>query len=138
MKNTLMPPATSESSPGDPVHPTEIQLPPRDLGLEYVTRYFEEVHYLYWLYPATFHVRLENTYISREAVSASWMCSLYAIFALGSQKTLGMRRSLDGRSSYDYLAMAKSLISRVCDEANLDSIRAHILLVSSVGMDLNS
>ena len=72
MKTTALPPATSESSPGDQVHPTEIQLPPRDLCLEYVAKYFEEVHCLYWLYSSEqFHTRLENTYSRREPVSAS-------------------------------------------------------------------
>ena len=130
MKTTALPPATSESSPGAPVHPTEIQLPSRYAASEYVNRFFEEVHCLYWLYPTeSFQSRLANTYSNRERMTASWLCSLYALFSIGAQRSTNLGQTFDSRTSYDYLLMAKSLVSRVCDEADLDSIRAHILLV---------
>jgi len=70
--------------------------------------------------------------------SASWLCSLYSIFALGSAGTSeegavasaylardsGSLVSSDPRSSKDYLALAKSLVPRVCDEADVDSVQA--------------
>ena len=75
-----------------------------------------------------FHTRLENTYSSRGPATASWICSLYAIFALGSQNSTEASSQIGGYSSSDWLALAKGLVSRVCDEADLDSVRAIILL----------
>lgn len=130
MKTTSLPPTTPESTPGSILH-TDVHLPPRDLCFQYVSRFFDEVHCLYWLYSSEqFHTRLESTYSNRAPATASWVCSLYSIFALGSQNPSNSSASIDGKSSSDWLALAKGLISRVCDEADLDSIRALILLVS--------
>ena len=128
MKTTSLPPNTPGSTPGSVLH-SEITLPPREQCYQYVSRYFDEVHCLYWLYSSEqFHTRLEHTYSSRSPATASWICSLYSIFALGCQNSTDASPSIDGYSSSDWLAMAKGLISRVCDEADLDSIRALILL----------
>ena len=123
-----MPPATPESLTGiDQIEP--MQLPSRDACLQYVTIFFDEVHCLYWLYSSeAFHTRLEATYSDLGAsATASWRCALYSIFALGSQK---LSAAIDRRSSADYLSLAKSSVSKVCDEADLDSVRALVLLVS--------
>lgn len=129
MKTASLPPTTPESTPGSVPH-TEIQLPPRELCFQYVSRYFDEVHCLYWLYSSEqFHTRLEHTYSYRMPATASWICSLYAIFAMGSLNSTNASHSINGKSSSEWLAMAKGLVSRVCDEADLDSVRALILLV---------
>ena len=119
MKTSTLPPNTPGSTPGSILH-SEISLPPRDHCLQYISRYFDEVHCLYWLYSSEqFHTRLERTYSSQAPATASWICSLYSIFALGSQNSIDAHPSMHGRSSGDWLAMAKELIPRVCDEADL-------------------
>ena len=128
LKTTSLPPNTPGSTPGSVEH-SEIHLPSRERCFEYVSRYFDEVHCLYWLYSSEmFHTRLENTYSSRAPATASWICSLYAICALGSQNSTNDNPQIEAYSSSDWLSMAKGLVSRVCDEADLDSVRALILL----------
>ncbi|ETN46375.1 uncharacterized protein HMPREF1541_00559 [Cyphellophora europaea CBS 101466] len=128
MKTMSLPPATPDSSAAS-ISQGDIQLPSKPLGYQYVNRYFDEVHCLYWLYSSEqFHTRLENTYASRSATSASWVCSLYSIFALSSQYPSNAEAGIDLRSASEYLTLAKSMVPRVCDEADLDSIRALILL----------
>jgi hypothetical protein len=132
MKTTSMPPASPESTPGS-VPYGEIQLPARDVCFRYVSQYFDEVHCLYWLYSSEqFHTRLEQTYSYPAPSAASWICSLYAIIAMGSLNSKDPSNSIHNRSSGEWLALAKGLVSRVCDEADLDSVRALILLASSI------
>jgi hypothetical protein len=132
MKTTSLPPATPESTPGS-VPCGEIHLPSRNLCFRYVSRYFDEVHCLYWLYSSEqFHTRLEHTYANHAPSSASWICSLYSIIAMGSLNVSESSTSIDGRNSGEWLALAKGLVSRVCDEADLDSVRALILLVRTI------
>ena len=103
------------------------------------------MHCIYWLYPVEqFHARLDDTYITGGgAATSSWLCSLYSIFALGaasgenSKSTLyadlvseEARTNPDLKTSDDYLALAKTLIPAVHDEADIDSIRALAILVS--------
>ena len=122
-------------------------LPPREYCNHYVTRFFEEVHCIYWLFPIEqFHARLDETYASTgDAVSSSWLCALYSICALGAASESGpvklpfddlvpeeLQRYPDAKSSNDYLALAKALVPAVHDEADLDSIRALAILVSSI------
>ena len=77
------------------------------------------------------------------ATTSSWLCSLYAIFALGAASGENSRSVLyadfvsdearmnpDLKTSEDYLAMAKALVPAVHDEADIDSIRALVILVS--------
>jgi hypothetical protein len=60
-------------------------LPPRDCCNYYVSRFFEEVHCIYWLYPAEqFYARLDETYAGCVTPSRPWLCSLYSICALGA------------------------------------------------------
>jgi len=61
------------------------------------------------------------------SLSSSWLCSLCCIFALGSMES---GNSYNTMVSSDYLAIAKDMVPEVCDEADLDSVRALILLVS--------
>lgn len=128
MKTMSLPPATPDSSTTS-INQNDVQLPPKLLGYKHVNRYFDEVHCLFWLHSSEqFHTRFETTYANRAANSASWICSLYSIFAMSSQYQTGTDAGVDLRSAAEYLAMAKSLVPRVCDEADLDSIRALILL----------
>lgn len=110
-----------------------IQLPPKIVCMRYVSRYFEECHCIYWLYSSEqFYTRLEATYADHETPCAfSWMCSLYCIFAIGELNDSPDERVAGGVSGEDYLDMAKALLSDVCDEASLDSLRGLILLVST-------
>jgi hypothetical protein len=128
MKTMSLPPATPDGSIASiPQH--DAQLPPKSLGYQYVNRYFDEVHCLFWLYSSEqFHTRFENTYTSRASSSASWLCSLYSIFAMSAQYQTTTGSEVDLRSATEYLALAKATMPKVCDEADLDSIRALILL----------
>ncbi|KAH9220545.1 aldehyde dehydrogenase [Leptodontidium sp. 2 PMI_412] len=127
----------------EPVSPSNPYLPPRQYCDYYVSRYFEEVHCIYWLYPIEqFHARLDDTYMrGGGAATSSWLCSLYAIFALGAASGENSKSILyadfvseearmnpDLKTSDDYLALAKALIPAVHDEADIDSIRALAIL----------
>ena len=117
-------------------------LPSRQLCDIYISRFLEDVHCTYWLYPveALLH-RVDNTYSeSAPSSSSSWMCSLYTIFAIGAANYAGDNgnspppdwpAALDTKTSEDYLALAKQLIPTVYDEADIDSIRAMAIMVIS-------
>lgn len=124
--------------------PTRPYLPPREYCDYYVARFFEEVHCIYWLYPIEqFHARLDDTYVTGSgAAASSWLCSLYAIFALGAASNENSQNPLindfvpsetrwipDAKTSESYLALAKALIPAVHDEADIDSIRALAIFV---------
>lgn len=147
LKTALLPPTPSASSilTPDSGRMEIVYLPPRQNCALYVKRFFSEVHCLHWFYSSEqFHNLLERTYQEHGVTaSASWLCSLYSIFAMGSATPLedediadfdpsesqDRRHSTGLISSSQYLAMAKSLVQRVCDEADLESIRALALLV---------
>lgn len=116
--------------------PQNIQLPSKSACMRYVSRYFEESHCIYWLYSSEqFYARLEMSYANANQdippCSFSWMCSLYCIFAVGELSDLPTEHMAEQFGGEDYLDMAKALLSDVCDEASLDSLRALILLVSN-------
>ena len=128
MTTVSLPPATP-SSPTSHKSQQGAWLPQKELCLEYVSSYFRDVHCLYWLYSSeAFHTRLERMYSNvSSSLSSSWLCSLCCIFALGSMES---GNSYNTMVSSDYLAIAKDMVPEVCDEADLDSVRALILLVS--------
>lgn len=127
MRTVALPPATPQSPQASNAE-VHIRMPPRTLGYQYINQYFREVHCLYWLYSSEqFHTRFENSYMNTHQ-TASWVCSLYAIFALASQRAPGSNSEQDERSASEYLALAKAVVPQVCDEADLDSIRALVLL----------
>lgn len=116
-------------------------LPARELCDLYVSRFLEDVHCTYWLYPVESLLRRVNDTFSEGAPlsSSSWMCSLYCIFAIGAANYSGMNgdppppdwpASSDHKTSEDYIALAKQLIPMVYDEADIDSIRAMAIIVS--------
>lgn len=141
----------------------DFYLPPRHLCDIYVKRYLEEVHCMYWLYPEdSLLQRVEDTYswyspplndgmIKHEhgsvptplprrgpLPSSSWMCSLYAICAIGAANYTGRTDCSPSpgsptdsvrKTSEDYIALAKQLKPKVEDEADIDSIRALAIMV---------
>lgn len=158
MRSASLPPPSPESqsaiSLSSPKSVYLSYLPPRQCCDRYVALFFEDINSRYWLFSFEhFSPRLDETYESgTEASSASWLCCLYSIFALvsGSSRLhceasnfLPNRHKAetldqidpdltiqDRLNSTDYLALAKSLVARLLDEADLDSIRALSLLVS--------
>lgn len=131
MRTATLPPATP-SSPANLKSPQKAWLPHKELCRAYISSYFRDVHCLYWLYSSeSFHTRLEKTYsdVTSASVSASWLCSLCCIFAIGS---MSQSNSHESTKSSEYLAIAKEMVPEICDEADLDSVRALILLVSVV------
>lgn len=122
---STMSPLTFPPSPG---HPSEL-IPPQDLLTACAARFFEHVHCLYWLYSSEdFYTRLETTYSGDSSQqTGSWLCSLQSLVALCG---LCEPSPDDGQRVAESLEKAKALVPRVCDEADLDSIRALILLVS--------
>ena len=120
-------------------------LPPRDYCAYYVARFFEEVHCIYWFFPAEqFHARLDETYRDCGMTSnCSWLCALYSIFALGAASETSnsalfgelvseeSQQSPDPKTARDYLVLAKALVPLVHEEAVIDSIRGLAILVCS-------
>lgn len=117
-------------------------LPGRELCDIYISRFLEDVHCVYWLYPVeTLLRRVDSTYSeSASCSSSSWMCSLYTMFAIGAANYVGnygnspppdWPAALDLKTSEDYLTLAKQLIPIVYDEADIDSIRAMAIMVSN-------
>lgn len=131
------PPRASSSSNLTPDSPFQDRpyLPPRGCCNYYVSRFFEEVHCIYWLYPIEhFHARLDDTYAGFDTlISRSWLCSLYSICALGAAEGNKSNNPIlvevDEKTSLDYLALAKALLPKVHDEADIDSVRALAILV---------
>ncbi|KAL5121545.1 hypothetical protein ACEQ8H_000617 [Pleosporales sp. CAS-2024a] len=122
--NLLAPSPSTDSGVVEPFY-----LPPRKLCDIYVSRFLEDVHSTFWLYPVeTLLRRIDDTYIaSSPSSSNSWMCSLYCIFAIGAANYSGSNgnppprnwpASSDDKTSEDYIALAKQLIPAVYDEAD--------------------
>ena len=88
---------------------------------------------MYWLYPSEqFHNRLDALYSNHESIpSMSWLCSLYSILAMSPGVDSSDESSEAEADALKYLNLAKSLIPEVYDEADLDSVRALILIVST-------
>jgi aldehyde dehydrogenase (NAD+) len=137
------PPSLSVSSPStDRGVEERFYLPGRELCDIYVSRFLEDVHCTYWLYPVEDLLRrIDDTYLEPAAASSSsWMCSLYTIFAIGAANYIGANghppppdwpAALDLKTSEDYITLAKQLIPMVYDQADLDSIRAMAIMVGS-------
>ncbi|KAL1614723.1 hypothetical protein SLS56_012022, partial [Neofusicoccum ribis] len=125
LATTSLPPQTPESSVGrdaqDPVF-----LPPLEHASACSQRYFDDLHCLYWLFSTEqFHERVHETYMTGGVIaSASWLCCLYSVFAIGSAGV-----EVPGqKTTAEYLVMAKTLVPQVHDEADVDSVRALCLL----------
>ncbi|KAJ4335114.1 hypothetical protein N0V87_006390 [Didymella glomerata] len=137
-KNTdMIPPASVGHYPPQEESKEEVYwLPPKELCFHYVSRYRKEVHSMYWLYPeARLLQRIEDTYAWYESAytvkleygtppprkgvppSVSWICSLYAMCALGALPRNAEGRSLSPgsyaematKTSEDYIDLVKQL-----------------------------
>ncbi|KAK1751473.1 fungal-specific transcription factor domain-containing protein [Echria macrotheca] len=138
LKTGLLPPTTPESpsttSPGIVRQPrrAEMYLPPRAACMAYASRFFDQVHCIYWFFSGEqFYTRLDKTLEDRGTTdSSSWLCALYSIFAMGSMRPEGETGGLppDEKTSLDYLSMARELSTGAADEADMDSIKAFGLL----------
>lgn len=138
MTTRELPPKTPEASIGSPEREREIvHLPARHIAGQYVVRFLEEVNHLYWFYSTeSLYSLLEELYASQGAgVTASTLCSFYAIFALchcgglGDDSTTVEDPNSELKTASEYLASAKTLVSRVCDEADIESVKALCILV---------
>ncbi|KAF2016395.1 aldehyde dehydrogenase-like protein [Aaosphaeria arxii CBS 175.79] len=132
------PPAmpTPSSSTGDSPLGEQFYLPSRETCDIYISKFLEHVHCTHWLYSIeSFLGRVDQTYssiVTENTCTSSWLCSLYAIFAIGSVTSGADEQDAssyggllsDEKSALDYVTMAKQLIPAVYDEADLDSIRA--------------
>ncbi|KAF2640662.1 aldehyde dehydrogenase-like protein [Massarina eburnea CBS 473.64] len=129
----MSPPSSVDSDAGE-----HFSLPRRDLADFYISRFLEDVHSTHWFYSIeTFLYRVDRTYQRSDPASNSWMCSLYAIFAIGaaSYEELTGKSPVavgspvdDERTSTEYITLAKQLIPAVYDEADIDSIRAMAIM----------
>ncbi|KAK3380815.1 hypothetical protein B0H63DRAFT_396681 [Podospora didyma] len=144
LTRSRLPPEPPESLNSGGDYDSGIYLPPREICQVYAMRFFEELQSIYWFYsPEQFFTLVDKTYADHGASSsASWLCSLYCIFAICSARIEGNGSSHhfngngnggsggggDEKTSSDYLALAKSLGLQVCDEADTDAVRALSLL----------
>lgn len=140
MSTRQLPPKTPEASIGSPERES-VHLPPRHIARQYVMRFLEEVNHLYWFYSTeSLYSLLEDLYASQgSGVTASALCSFYSIFALchcgGLGDDAGTVEDSESelKTASEYLASAKILVPRVCDEADIDSVKALCILVSFSG-----
>lgn len=130
---TGMPPATPESalSTSTTKDITDIHFPSREICMQYVTTFFEQVHCIYWIYsPEQFYSQLDRTLEDGPSTcSPSWLCSLYSIFAIASALPVENPESAEAKPSSYYLSIAKNLSVQACDTADSESLRAVVLLV---------
>lgn len=134
LKSGLLPPTSPEDMADS--RRERKYLPPKQLGMEYVARFFDQIHCIYWFYSTEqFYPRLDETYESEgRTASPSWLCSLYSIFAMGSMRPANApptRNGLaDSKTPLEYCSLARDLLAAAADEAGVDSIKAFALLVS--------
>ncbi|KAL4759695.1 Zn(II)2Cys6 transcription factor [Aspergillus foveolatus] len=85
LKTGLLPPRMPVSLTGS-ARGAGAYLPPAAMAMRYAAFFFQESHCLYWFYSLEkFYGALEEAPEDHGAkASASWMCSLYLIFAIGS------------------------------------------------------
>ncbi|KAF3000942.1 hypothetical protein E8E13_008934 [Curvularia kusanoi] len=157
-KATIIPPARLGAyPPTEEVGEEFFWLPPKQDCFDYVKRYRAQVHCMYWLYPEEKLLqRIEDTYAWYETAppqfqiklehggmptppirrgekpSVSWICSIYAMCAVGAAPRGPYEKSPSpaphshtvAETTEDYMAKIKQLKSRVEDSADVDSIRA--------------
>ncbi|QKX54948.1 uncharacterized protein TRUGW13939_02038 [Talaromyces rugulosus] len=135
LKQSSLPPPTPDivsSVSSEPPY-----LPPKALCNHYVARFLSNIQSVYWFYSLEqFHIRLEETLSTSGILArASWLCSLYSIFAMGSATNIKSsdidstwNLPIDAKTCNDYLLMAKRLVPEVCDEADIETVRALALL----------
>ncbi|PKS06130.1 hypothetical protein jhhlp_007447 [Lomentospora prolificans] len=125
-----LPPTTPDSGS---TRRTGVYLPPRQLCMQYVARFFDQIHCIYWFYSSEqFYARLDQTLEDRGvSATSSWLCALYSIFTIGSMRPSDIGAS-DGpenaKAAPEYLAMARELSAAAAEEADLDSVKAFGIL----------
>lgn len=82
--------------------------------MDYVARFFDQVHCTFWFYSAEqFYPSLDDTLEESGAMaSASCLCALYSIFAMGSMRSSEGPpddRLQDPKTPLDYLGITKNL-----------------------------
>jgi len=110
----------------------QIFLPRRDLCNRCVSRFFSEIHSIYWFFSAErFYNALDRIYAGDAAeASPSMLCCLYSILALTCESEAQAEPFDPGSPpATKYLSLAKTLVPTLYDEADVDSIRALCLLV---------
>lgn len=138
LKTGLLPPTTPESIASQ--SRTEHYLPCYQLSLVYTSRFFAQAHSMHCFFsPEQFYAQLDHTLENKgRNASPSWLCSLYSIYAIGSIRP--MTTQIDSDRAYPedpmgpsgYLALAKELVPRAADDADIESVRAFALLVSTI------
>ncbi|KAJ5520751.1 hypothetical protein N7463_001204 [Penicillium fimorum] len=134
LRTGLLPPTTPESVASQ--HRVEHYLPCQRLSMEYTTQFFTQAHSMHCFYSVEqFYTMLDKTLQDRgKTSSASWLCSLYSIFAIGSIRPNGTTTTPDTALPEDvttpagYLTLAKELVPRVAEDADIESVRAFALL----------
>ncbi|OQU93775.1 Fungal specific transcription factor domain-containing protein [Cladophialophora immunda] len=138
---TLMPPSPETVGSFRAVEDLDtVYLPNRETCLRYVTKFFEQVHAIYWVYsPEQFYMLLDQTLESGGSeASASWLCSLYSIFAICSMQPTVQEDREDVKSSEDYLRMAREYGNRAADEADIGSVKALVLMSLALNASFHS
>ncbi|KAJ5971239.1 uncharacterized protein N7479_001157 [Penicillium vulpinum] len=134
LKTGLLPPTTPECVASQ--HRVEHYLPCHRLCMEYTARFFAQAHSMHCFYSLEqFYTLLDHTLENRGRTSSySWLCSLYSIFAIGSIRPKSTPTTPDKNLPDDvttpagYLALARELVPRAAEEADIESVRAFALL----------
>ncbi|KAB5513410.1 hypothetical protein GE09DRAFT_980820 [Coniochaeta sp. 2T2.1] len=119
----------------------QICLPHRDLGDACVARFFRDIQSVYWFFSAeALHATLDRIY-SGDAAAATpaVLCALYSIFALTSESQVereGGGAEAESRPGVKYLALAKSFVPALCDDGDIDSVRALCLLALALSSSM--
>ncbi|EXJ73951.1 uncharacterized protein A1O5_02245 [Cladophialophora psammophila CBS 110553] len=138
---TVMPPSPETVGSFRAVEDLEVvYLPNRETCLRFITKFFEQVHAIYWVYsPEQFYMLLDQTLeTGGSEASASWLCSLYSIFAICSMQPTGQEDQGGEKSSDDYLRMAREYGVRAADEADLGSVKALVLMSLALNASFHS
>ena len=128
------------------------QLPPKAIADAHVHAFFSQVNPVSWVFQReTFDLLYEHTYIHRfeqgilhdgagvtrdgSYQSATWICSLFGVFAVGSQfgrseiakEDDDAEKSLPHKANL-YFALANDLLELVLDAENINAVQALLVL----------
>ncbi|KAM5353446.1 hypothetical protein ACJ41O_000096 [Fusarium nematophilum] len=126
-----VPPPTPESSLGVKRTPRQVNLPQRELCHRCISRFFRDVHSVYWLFSAEqLYATLDRIYAGDAAAATpATLCGLYSILAITCESEMQKEWSdTSMRPSVTYLTLAKAVVPALYDDADSDSIRALCLL----------
>ncbi|EFX02549.1 aldehyde dehydrogenase [Grosmannia clavigera kw1407] len=115
----------------------QIFLPRRDLCDRCVSRFFRDIQSVYWFVSAErFYAVLDRLYAGDlTSATPATLCSLYAVLALTCEsEAVQAAEAAEEAAAAEpppaarYLSLAKMLVPALCDEADIDSVRALCLL----------